>query len=57
MSKKGRKSAKLDLSDEYRQEIEDAFALCDPENTGTIDIKELKVSIQRFPTIHLFCRW
>jgi len=40
---KGRKLGKLELSDEQRQEIEAAFAVCDPDKSGSIDVKNLKV--------------
>uniref|UniRef100_A0A914WG27 EF-hand domain-containing protein n=1 Tax=Plectus sambesii TaxID=2011161 RepID=A0A914WG27_9BILA len=40
---KGRKSVKVELNEQHRQEIEAAFAVCDPDNSGSIDVKDLKV--------------
>lgn len=34
---------KIELTDEQRQEIKEAFDLFDADGTGTIDVKELKV--------------
>lgn len=37
------KSKKIDLTPEQRKEIQDAFALFDPDGAGHIAAKELKV--------------
>lgn len=36
---------KIELTDEQRQEIKEAFDLFDSDGTGTIDVKELKVGL------------
>ena len=36
--------AKVELTEEQKQEIREAFDLFDADGTGTIDAKELKVS-------------
>jgi len=40
------KSKKIDLTPEQRKEIEDAFALFDPDGTGHIAAKDLKVAMR-----------
>lgn len=35
---------KIELTEEQKQEIKEAFDLFDTDGTGTIDVKELKVS-------------
>uniref|UniRef100_A0A8C6Z500 Centrin-2 n=1 Tax=Nothoprocta perdicaria TaxID=30464 RepID=A0A8C6Z500_NOTPE len=42
--KKG--SAKLELTEEQKQEIREAFDLFDADGTGNIDVKELKVAMR-----------
>lgn len=37
---------KIELTDEQRQEIKEAFDLFDTDGTGTIDVKELKVAMR-----------
>ncbi|KAF7649113.1 hypothetical protein LDENG_00146650 [Lucifuga dentata] len=37
---------KLDLTEEQKQEIKEAFDLFDTDGTGTIDVKELKVAMR-----------
>lgn len=39
-----KKSTKIELSEEQKQEIKEAFDLFDIDGTGTIDVKDLKVS-------------
>ncbi|XP_010282705.1 PREDICTED: centrin-2, partial [Phaethon lepturus] len=39
-------SAKLELSEEQKQEIREAFDLFDTDGTGNIDVKELKVAMR-----------
>ncbi|KAK7811075.1 hypothetical protein U0070_016015 [Myodes glareolus] len=41
-----RKGPKLQLTEEQKQEIWDAFDIFDANGTGTIDIKELKVAMR-----------
>lgn len=43
-----KKSAKLELNEEQKQEIKEAFDLFDTDGTGTIDVKDLKVLHQRY---------
>lgn len=38
-------SPKLEITEEQRQEVREAFELFDTDGTGTIDVKELKVGI------------
>uniref|UniRef100_UPI0037E826BD uncharacterized protein cetn4 n=1 Tax=Semicossyphus pulcher TaxID=241346 RepID=UPI0037E826BD len=37
---------KIDLTEEQKQEIKEAFDLFDTDGTGTIDVKELKVAMR-----------
>ena len=37
---------KLELSEEQKQEVREAFDLFDTDGSGTIDVKELKVSMR-----------
>lgn len=39
-----KKAAKIELTEEQTQEIKEAFDLFDTDGTGTIDVKDLKVS-------------
>ncbi|NXF35295.1 CETN2 protein, partial [Nyctibius bracteatus] len=39
-------SAKLELTEEQKQEIREAFDLFDTDGTGNIDVKELKVAMR-----------
>uniref|UniRef100_A0A3Q3VXX3 EF-hand domain-containing protein n=1 Tax=Mola mola TaxID=94237 RepID=A0A3Q3VXX3_MOLML len=39
-------SPKIDLTEEQKQEIKEAFDLFDTDGTGTIDVKELKVAMR-----------
>ncbi|NXW81635.1 CETN1 protein, partial [Alopecoenas beccarii] len=39
-------SAKLELTEEQRQEVREAFELFDTDGTGAIDVKELKVAMR-----------
>ncbi|NWX03044.1 CETN2 protein, partial [Caloenas nicobarica] len=39
-------SPKLELSEEQRQEVREAFELSDTDGTGAIDVKELKVAMR-----------
>ena len=41
---KSKTAAKLELTQEQKNEIREAFDLFDSDESGTIDIKELKVS-------------
>lgn len=43
---KKKTGAKLELSEEQKQEIREAFDLFDADGSGTIDIKELKVAMR-----------
>ena len=43
-SKKKASGPKLDLNEEQKSDIREAFDLFDTEGTGTIDSKDLKVS-------------
>ncbi|CAG5988798.1 unnamed protein product [Menidia menidia] len=45
-SQKKKSSSKLELTEEQRQEIKEAFDLFDTDGTGTIDVKELKVAMR-----------
>ncbi|XP_072252428.1 uncharacterized protein cetn4 [Leuresthes tenuis] len=45
-SHKKRTSSKLELTEEQKQEIKEAFDLFDTDGTGTIDVKELKVAMR-----------
>ena len=38
-----KKKTKLELTEEQKQEVKEAFDLFDTDGTGTIDVKELKV--------------
>lgn len=38
-------SPKLELTEEQRQGVREAFELFDTDGTGTIDVKELKVGV------------
>ncbi|NXG88242.1 CETN1 protein, partial [Stercorarius parasiticus] len=44
-SQRKKASAKLELTEEQKQEIREAFDLFDTDGTGNIDVKELKESI------------
>lgn len=50
---KKKTGAKLELSEEQKQEIREAFDLFDADGSGTIDIKELKVTLENF--VLIFC--
>jgi centrin-3 len=39
----GAKKAKIELSEDQKQELREAFELFDSDKTGTIDLHELKV--------------
>ncbi len=39
-----KRGAKVDLSEDQKQELREAFELFDSDKTGTIDLHELKVS-------------
>uniref|UniRef100_A0A8C5GF82 Caltractin-like n=1 Tax=Gouania willdenowi TaxID=441366 RepID=A0A8C5GF82_GOUWI len=39
-------SSKVDLTEEQKQEIKEAFDLFDTDGTGSIDVKELKVAMR-----------
>lgn len=41
----GSKRAKVELSEDQKQELREAFELFDSDKTGTIDLHELKVRI------------
>ena len=41
-----RRPGRMELSDEQRQEIKEAFELFDTDKTGTIDYHELKVAMR-----------
>ncbi|XP_013772289.1 caltractin-like isoform X2 [Limulus polyphemus] len=43
---KKRSGGKQELTEEQKQDIKEAFNLFDPENTGTIDTKELKFALR-----------
>lgn len=43
-SQRKKAGPKIDLTEEQKQEIKEAFDLFDTDGTGTIDVKELKVS-------------
>lgn len=42
-SQRKRPGPKVELTEEQKQEIKEAFDLFDTDGTGTIDVKELKV--------------
>ncbi|XP_053129275.1 uncharacterized protein LOC128335291 [Hemicordylus capensis] len=44
--RKGMTGPKLELSADQKQQMRDAFDLLDADGTGTIDVKDLKVSIR-----------
>jgi Ca2+-binding EF-hand superfamily protein len=44
--KKKSNGPRLELSDEQKQEIREAFDLFDADGSGTIDVKELKVAMR-----------
>lgn len=44
-SQRKKASPKLELTEEQKQEIREAFDLFDTDGTGNIDVKELKVRI------------
>uniref|UniRef100_H3D6A1 Centrin 4 n=1 Tax=Tetraodon nigroviridis TaxID=99883 RepID=H3D6A1_TETNG len=41
-----KKSTKIELNEEQKQEIKEAFDLFDADGTGTIDVKDLKVAMR-----------
>lgn len=43
-SQKKKAGPKIELTEEHKQEIKEAFDLFDTDGTGRIDVKELKVS-------------
>lgn len=43
-SQRKKAGPKIELTEEQKQEIKEAFDLFDTDGTGTIDVKELKVS-------------
>ncbi|XP_074962418.1 centrin-2-like [Phalacrocorax aristotelis] len=45
-SQRKKASPKLELTEEQRQEIREAFDLFDTDGTGNIDVKELKVAMR-----------
>ncbi|XP_010001786.1 PREDICTED: centrin-2 [Chaetura pelagica] len=45
-SQRKKASPKLELMEEQRQEIQEAFDLFDTDGTGSIDVKELKVAMR-----------
>jgi len=45
-SQKKKSGPKLELSEEQKQEIREAFDLFDADGSGTIDVKELKVAMR-----------
>ncbi|NXE81031.1 CETN2 protein, partial [Cochlearius cochlearius] len=46
VSQRKKASAKLELTEEQKQEIREAFDLFDTDGTGNIDVKELKVAMR-----------
>lgn len=43
-SQRKKPGPKIELTEEQKQEIKEAFDLFDTDGSGTIDVKELKVS-------------
>lgn len=55
-SQKKKAGPKIELTEEQKQEIKEAFDLFDTDGTGRIDVKELKVS-QWFNIPWIKCRF
>lgn len=53
-SQRKKASPKLELTEEQKQEIREAFDLFDTDGTGNIDVKELKESIFMVLEAHFY---